>query len=110
MEQINFHTENIHQFLRNEIDENYSLIQEWIGICKTPSDSDIEDEIVLQLIIELFQDISEHFIKLSLVDSLKEFKRQVPRKKKMALRSKITALSERKSEPTSKKRKKGKAE
>ncbi|XP_061171689.1 uncharacterized protein LOC133181165 [Saccostrea echinata] len=110
IEHINFHTENIHQFLRNKIDENYSLIQEWISICKIPTDSDIEDEIVLQLIIELFQDISEHFIKLSLVDSLKEFKRQVPRKKKMALRSKVTALSERKSGQITKKRKRVEAE
>lgn len=49
----------------------------------------------------------DYFIKLAIVDAMKEFKELIPRKKKQALRSKITALGEREGQKTSEPVKKG---
>ena len=45
--------------------------------------------------MELYQSITEHFIRLFIVDSLKLFRSSIPRKKKQALRTKVQALGER---------------
>lgn len=58
-------------------------------------DEEVDNEIFLTLMMELYRDITEHFIRISYVDALKNFKRSVPRKKKQALRSKVQALGER---------------
>lgn len=47
------------------------------------------------MLLDLFTDVMNHFIKLGLVDAIKEFKDIIPRKKKQALRSKVTALGDR---------------
>lgn len=44
---------------------------------------------------ELFEVITEHFLRISLADAITKFKKAVPRTKKHALRSKMRALSER---------------
>lgn len=46
--------------------------------------------------MELYRDITEHFIRISYVDALKNSKISVPLKKKQALRSKVQALGKRK--------------
>lgn len=45
--------------------------------------------------MELYRDITEHFIRISYVDALKNSKISVPLKKKQALRSKVQALGKR---------------
>ncbi|XP_052255849.1 uncharacterized protein LOC127861420 isoform X2 [Dreissena polymorpha] len=94
-ENLHKHIDRIHTICRNHIDYKSNLLGSWIGLFSSVQDDSIEDEILLVLLAELYQAISEHFIKLSIVDSLKHFKRSIPRKKKQALRTKIQALGER---------------
>ncbi|KAJ8318222.1 hypothetical protein KUTeg_003313, partial [Tegillarca granosa] len=94
LEYFHLYGENIFQHCRNIIDSNDELIQDWISLFGGVEDN-IEDEIFLTLIMELFKDVTEHFVRVAFVDALKLFKQTVPRKKKQALRSKLTALGER---------------
>ncbi|KAJ8306390.1 hypothetical protein KUTeg_016935 [Tegillarca granosa] len=94
LEYFHLYGENIFQHCRNIIDSNDELIQDWISLFGGVEDN-IKDEIFLTLIMELFKDVTEHFVRVAFVDALKLFKQTVPRKKKQALRSKLTALGER---------------
>ena len=56
------------------------------------------DVVFLNLVMELFKDITDYFMKVAITDSLKHFKSTVPKQKKQqALRErKNTAIGERK--------------
>jgi len=101
-EQIDLHFEELHHKCRYAVDNDDVLLERWIALFEIQNDDEIEDELFLTLIMELYKDITEHFIRIAFVDSLKNFKRSVPRKKKQALRTKIQALSERQTPSTSK--------
>lgn len=94
-ENLHLNLDKIHQACRNAIDSDCNLLSDWISLFVVKETEELEDEIVLVLISEIFQSVTEHFVKLSIVDSLKMFKRSIPRKKKQALRTKIQALGER---------------
>ncbi|KAK3093534.1 hypothetical protein FSP39_016902 [Pinctada imbricata] len=90
--------ENLHTKCRNAVDSDNTLIDNWISLFQNVSftdDSEIEDELFLTLIMELFRDVTEHFIRIAFVDALHHFKISVPRKKKQALRTKVQALGHR---------------
>lgn len=80
---------------RNAIDNNDELINQWINLFGSVNDDNIEDEIFITLIMELWKDVTEHFIRTAFGDALNAFKASVPRKKKQALRDKVKALGER---------------
>jgi hypothetical protein len=93
-EYIHLHSEHIHASCRNVVDDDIDLVEKWLQLFGSIDEDDIEDEVLLTLFMELFRDVTEHFIRITLVDALKEFKRTVPRRKKQALRAKITALGQ----------------
>ena len=96
IEHFHIHWQKTFHFCRNSIDSDIELINTWINLFGGVVDDDnIEEEIFLILVMELFKDITEHFVRIAFVDALKAFKASVPRKKKQALRSKIKAIGER---------------
>ncbi|MES9881788.1 MAG: hypothetical protein ABW185_13000 [Sedimenticola sp.] len=94
-EQIHVHYHKLHHSCRLSVDTNEELAQKWVSLFDVQGGDEVEDELFFILIMELFRDITEHFIRIAFVDALKQFKRSVPRKKKQALRTKIQALGER---------------
>ena len=48
------------------------------------------------MVVELYELVAEHFLRISIIEGLHSFKTAIPRQKKQALRSKVTALSEKK--------------
>lgn len=88
---------DLHNVCRN-VDSNMTLADEWIALFNDVevTDEEIDNEFFLTLIMELYRDITEHFIRISSVDALKNSKIYVPLKKKQALRSKVQALGKRK--------------
>jgi hypothetical protein len=93
-EQFHLHLAQLHVKSRNVVDNDTDLLEKWLALFGSVDEEDLDDEIFLNLVMELFRDITEYFIKVALVDSLKEFKKSVPRRKKQALRAKITALGQ----------------
>lgn len=57
------------------MDTDDSLAKKWISLFGNVDDNEIENEIFLTLIMELFQDLTEHFVRNSFVDALRNFKR-----------------------------------
>lgn len=51
---------------------------------------------------ELYGFVVEHFLRICLIEGLQQFKSVIPKKKKQAIRTKITALSERETAPKKK--------
>ncbi|VDI68615.1 Hypothetical predicted protein [Mytilus galloprovincialis] len=94
LKQMHLYLEDLHNHCRNAVDNDDVLIGKWISLFDIQDDGKIEDELFLTLIMELYRDVTEHFIRISFVDSLKYFKRTIPRKKKQALRTKIQALGD----------------
>ncbi|CAC5359817.1 unnamed protein product [Mytilus coruscus] len=92
---FHIHAHKIFHFCRNSIDSDIELLDCWINLFGEIVNDNVEHEIFLVLIMELFKDITEHFVRIVFVDALKSFKASVPRKKKQALRSKIKAIGER---------------
>ncbi|MES9884335.1 MAG: hypothetical protein ABW185_26105 [Sedimenticola sp.] len=80
---------------RLAVDTDDEISWKWISLFVVQNDDAIADELFLTLVMELFRDITEYFIRIAFVDAVKKFKRSVPRKKKQALRTKIQALGER---------------
>lgn len=94
-ENLHLNLDKIPQTCRNAIDSDCKLLSYWISLFVVKETEEFEDEIMLVLISEMYQSVTENFVKLSIVDSLNMFKRSIPRKKKQALRTKIQALGER---------------
>ena len=59
------------------------------------SEDNNDDDTFNSMVVELYELVAEHFLQISIIDGLHSFKTAIPRKKQ-ALRSKITALSEKK--------------
>lgn len=88
----------MHTKCRDAVDSDNTLIDTWISLFQNVNlgaDSEIEDELFLTLIMELFRDVTEHFVRIAFVDALRHFKTTVPRKKKQTLRTKVQALGDR---------------
>lgn len=92
---IHLNIENLQGECRNILLSNPDMLEVWVNLFKASEADEIEEEIFLCMLLELFADVVNHFIKLALVDAVKEFKDIIPRKKKQALRSKVTALGDR---------------
>ncbi|MES9882103.1 MAG: hypothetical protein ABW185_14610 [Sedimenticola sp.] len=93
-EHYHMYAENMHTLCRNAVDRNDHLAEHWLQLFADCRDDSVEDEIVFTLMMELFRDVTEYFVRLAFVDTLKEFKRTIPAKKKQAIRSKVKALGE----------------
>ncbi|XP_062600182.1 uncharacterized protein LOC134261804 [Saccostrea cucullata] len=92
---IHLNIENLQGECRNILLSNPDLLEVWVNLFKAPEADDTEEEIFMCMLLDLFADVLNHFIKLAFVDAIKEFKDILPRKKKQALRSKVTALGDR---------------
>ena len=90
---LNFDT--FHVTCRNIVNSDEELLESWASLFGELNDNEIEDEIMLSIIMDLFEDVTGHFLKISIADALKKFKETVPRKKKQSLRSKLQALGDR---------------
>jgi hypothetical protein len=97
-EHFHLYREELHNRVRACVDSETSLIEAWISLFHNTcieQFEEVEDEIFMTLIMELYRDVTEYFIRIAYVEALRNFKRTVPRKKKEALRSKVTALGDR---------------
>jgi len=89
---------NIHLYCRERIMAEESLFQSWIDLFSEQDEQkeqDDEDEIFLSMLFELFQLVSEHFLRISIAERIQALKESIPKKKKQALRTKIQALTTR---------------
>ena len=88
--------ENLQRQIRNLMFSNQDLVDGWINLFDDTSETDDrDDEMFMALLLDLFAEVIDHFVKLAFVDAIKEFKAMIPRKKRQALRSKVSALGER---------------
>lgn len=94
--------EELHNHCRNTVYSDDALLAEWISLFDIQDDDNFKMNFFLTLIVELYRDVTEHFIRIAFVDSLKHFKRTIQRKNKQALRTKIQALGDRQTPSTSK--------
>ena len=87
--------ENIHLVARGQIFTNLELSSAWMDLF-ADTEHNNDDETFNSMVVELYELVAEHFLRISIIEGLHSFKTAIPRKKKQALRSKVTALSERK--------------
>ena len=77
---------------------NENLLELWMNLfnaqCPADDEENDEDELYVSMIYELFQFVCEHFLRISLIGGLQKFNTELPRKKKQALQTNITALTE----------------
>lgn len=52
---------------------NEDILKMWMKLFGDFEDPDLKDEIFLTLVLEIFKDITEHFVRLAFVDALKYF-------------------------------------
>lgn len=95
LENVHINVDKIHNVCRNSVDTDDKLFEEWLNLFGTFSDDNLKDEIFVTFVEDLYKDVTEQFIRISVVDSIKHFKATLPRKKKQALRTKVQALGER---------------
>ena len=99
--------ERIHVISRHKLLANETLLEIWLdlfcGQCASEPVNSDEDELYIMMLSELFEFVVEHFLRISLVEGLYNFKTELSRNKKQAIRTKITALSEREFIPKKKK-------
>ena len=70
---FHLHGENIFTHCRNIVDSNEDILKMWMKLFEDFEDPDLKDEIFLTLVLEIFKDITEHFVRLAFVDALKYF-------------------------------------
>ena len=78
---FHFYGSNIHIESKNYILGNEKLIGQWLKLFESIEVNDIEDEMFMILLLDLYSDVCKYFLKISLADALKTFKESVPRKK-----------------------------
>ena len=84
----------IHLICRQKMLTNDSLKQEW-GRLFAPASPAEDNDTFDCMTDKLYSLVVEHFLRISIAESLHSFKAQIPKTKKQALRSKVTALGER---------------
>lgn len=94
-EHFHLYYEHLYNTHRNAVDIDDSLAEKWISLFGNVDDNEIENEIFTTLIMELYQDVTGHFVRISFVNALRNYKRTVPMKKKAGTETKIKALDER---------------
>jgi hypothetical protein len=76
---LHLHLDNIHLECRHFISENNLLLQQWIDLFEyTEGD---ENEVFLIMLIELFEVITEYFLRISLSEAISKIKEAIPRTK-----------------------------
>ncbi|KAL3841440.1 hypothetical protein ACJMK2_019590 [Sinanodonta woodiana] len=96
-ESFHLHGSNIHTYVKGTVCTNADLIASWLDLFHTDhieGDLEVDDDIFAGYLIDLFEMVSGHFLKIAFVDSLKELKESIPRRKRQALRPKLQALNE----------------
>ena len=105
-EAFHLYGERIHVISRHRLLANETLLEIWLdlfsGQCASEPENRDEDELYIMMLSELLEFVVEYFLRISLVEGLYNFKTELPRNKKQAMRTKITALSERKFIPKKK--------
>ncbi|KAK6175464.1 hypothetical protein SNE40_013924 [Patella caerulea] len=66
---------------RNMVVNENDLIDLWVGLFGEFSDDDIDDEVFISLLLDLFGAVTKHYIKTPLVYAIKECKQNIPREK-----------------------------
>ena len=84
--------------VRHKLFTNENLLELWMNLfyaqCPADDVENDEDELYVSMIYELFHFGCELFLRISLIERLHKFKTELPRKKKQAIQTKITALTE----------------
>lgn len=89
---FHFYGSNIHVESKNYILGNEKLTGQWLKLSESIEVNDIEDEMFMILLLDLYSDVCKYYLKISLTAALKTFKESVARKKKQALRTKLQVL------------------
>ena len=93
MDAVHLHHMNFYAQCRDALDSDSVLTDSWLSLFEYPNEEDIEDEIFLVMVNEMYVDVTQHFLRISIADMLKKLKPTLPRKKKQALRSMLTGMN-----------------
>lgn len=104
---LSFHlyVDSIYALPRMKLFTNDDLLDQWIELFsiriseETDARGTRDDEVFVDLLVELYELVVEYFLRIAVVDGLRDFKSVIPRKKKRALGSKVTALCDREAAP-----------
>ena len=105
---FHLYVDSIYALTRTKLFTNEDLLDQWIDLFSVRSSEETDalgtrdDEVFVDLLTELYELVVEYFLRIAVVDGLHEFKSIIPRKKKQALRSKVTALCDREAAPKKK--------
>ena len=87
---INRHLDDLHAYVRRLIQCDNELEERWASLFETEK---TDDDIYESLLLELFHLVTNHCVKILLADRIKQFKEQIPRTKKQALRASLHGSS-----------------
>ena len=95
-DRFHLHSYNLFTICRGIVRTHEEILASWMELFEmSAATEDIEEDIFLTLVMDLFDDITDYFIRIAFSEGLRHFKRTVPRKKKQALGTKVKALAER---------------
>ena len=95
-DRFHLHSYNLFTICRGIVRTHEEILASWMELFEmSAATEEIEEDIFLTLVMDLFDDITDYFIRIAFSEGLRHFKRTVPRKKKQALRTKVKALAER---------------
>ena len=71
---FHFYRSNIHVESKNYILGNEKLTGQWLKLSESIEVNDIEDEMFMILLLDLYSDVCKYYLKISLTAALKTFK------------------------------------
>lgn len=92
---FHYYGKNVHFKCKLAIKSDEILVREWCDLFNETHGVDESEnaiEVFTSVILDLFDMITDYFIKVALSNGLKRFKSTIPKTKKQALRSKIQAV------------------
>jgi hypothetical protein len=61
---VDLHGDQTFIHCRNIVDSNKDIRRRWLKLFGNFKDQDLKDEIFLTLVLEIFEDLAEHFIRI----------------------------------------------
>ena len=82
----------MHLVARGEILNSQALKTSWLELF----DANGDDETFNSMLVESYELVTEHFLRISIVEGLQSFKASIPRKKNCGARSQLSVRERRK--------------
>ena len=88
---LHLHSDHLHRMARRQLHNDIDLVSDCLGLASFSEqvESEYGIDFITALMMDIFQEMTDHFVKIVISDRMVVLKDQIPKTKKQALRAKL---------------------